>query len=494
MALTTNPARRKGMTILASDLSGAVTFDVKQTLPVMDMTSGSYDAGTAAYLKMVGVTQLDAQYNAAVQAFEQQLQEQELASKLQANFAAAAGADQAVESQPGLGTGAGAIASEGRQSALQAMHGMIEQQTMESYQAGVENLSASYGEQLENILGKYDPVTGTYAGLTEYDSIGMMAGDAIADALAFMINPNPDEKDTTESILVAAGLAESINGDLSLTTAGETMLKRVVNGLDVNEEQAELGGKTLIDFMARKMAMQDHPNWDEISSDRQDTTIAKYANWLEKNFDFLRVSHWDMYEEAGDFIIPDIMPDTSVGSGTYILDAFAGEEDTPFENVDGVALADVKQRVLNGEIPDGAYFTIGEKGKYFYVKDYIVYETEYTTDNPPDEIPVNSAIVTSFGHFLDSGTGKGEQDKYVQAIIDKAKAGQLAENTIVQMNFGYATNRYIGWYQYRDGTFYKLSGDFRVGYGVRLKDLNNVARRDKYNYDIIMSAEVDKWQ
>lgn len=467
MALISNPAKRKGMTVLASDLAGTVTFDAKQTLPVMDMSSTSYDAGTNAYLKMIGVLQIDEQYNAAVKQFELQLQEQEVANKLLANFAAASGADRQVEAQPGLGTGAGAIASEGRAAALGSVHGQIEASIAEAYQTGIENMSESYQSRLESILGEYDEITGQYAGLTEYENIGMMAGEAIADALAFMINTNPKDTDTTESILISAGLAEESADTLTLTELGETMLKRLVNGIGANEARPELGGKTLIEFMAEQMAKQDNPNWDEASPDKQNKDIIKYREWLNKNFDFLRVSHWDMYEETDDTVIADIMPDDTptIEGGTYVMEMY-NNEGSVFENYGGEDLAVIKQRLLNGEIPDGAYFTIGNGTKYFYVKDNVVYDTQYSYDNPPDEIDVNSATVTSFGHFQDTGTGKGEQDKYVQAIIDKAKAGQLAEDTIVFMNYGWSTNKDTGWYQYRDGVFYKLPSSYKISVTV----------------------------
>ena len=71
----------------------------------------------------------------------------------------------------------------------------------------------------------------------------------------------------------------------------------------------------------------------------------------------------------------------------------------------------------------------------------------------------NSAKVTSFvgskgKHFRDQGTGKGEQDKYVQTIIDMAKSGKLKNGDVVNMDYGKQQSG-NGNYVYYDGVWYK---------------------------------------
>lgn len=473
MALITNPAKRKGMTILASDLTGATTFDVKQTIPSMDMSSNQYDVGMDAYLKYLHVSDIDKQYNAAVKQFEQTLQEQEVAAKLQANFVAATGADAAVEAQPGLGTGAAGIASAGRAAQLGAMHGEIESQIAETYQTGIENMTQSYRDHLESLFGKYDETTGTFAGLTEYENLGNAAGDALAEAIAYMIKPARDPEDTTDSILAAAGLANSVNGDLEFTEAGEAVLRNLVNGIGLNEQQMALAGsegaRTLVDFMAESMAKQSNPLWDSLSGDKQSSETAKYRDWLNKNFDFLRVSHWDMYEETDGQIVPDIMSDMPsvnapgvFGDGRPVLEFWINSEEVGKYAPSIEDLAEVKRQILNGEIRDGSYFAVQQGGmetqyKYYYLKDGYIFETEYTGKNPPKEIDAATANVRSFGAYRDVGTGRGQQDKYVQNILDMANSGKIAEGTVFQMNYGIVANRNIGWYMYKDGKFTAIS-------------------------------------
>ena len=50
MAVRTNAARKGSMSILMDDLTGNVQFDIKQTLPMMDLKSEKYDKGMSLYL------------------------------------------------------------------------------------------------------------------------------------------------------------------------------------------------------------------------------------------------------------------------------------------------------------------------------------------------------------------------------------------------------------------------------------------------------------
>lgn len=492
MAVITNPAKRKSLSILASDLIGGVTFDAKQTLPVMDIASNEYNEGMNLYLQKLGVSKLDAEYNAAVKQFELQLEEQELAAKLQANVAAESTANMAVEAQPGLGTGAAAVASEGRQSMLDAVHSGIESSIAETYQTGMGELAEDYREALEVKLGEYNAETGTFEGLANYEVLSNKVTEAMFKALALMVDPDADTSSTTSknsyiSILKNAGLldASTSPGEYVLSALGEEHVDMLVNNADVNKANPALGGKTLAYVLAEEMGKADYAlsegendvGWSSLSDAKKDSIIREYQSWIYNNQNNLRLTSWDLYErtENGyeldvEFSTPAIdAPEGVYGDkGTYITQLSVKSEDNPAGAPDcsESELAQTKKEILSGKIPDGSYFTFqrGEmydNDKYYYVKDNVVYSTKYTAADPPPVISVDSATVRSFGIYNDVGSGDGDQDKWVSKAITAAKAGKIPDGSYIRMNYGLGSG---GYYRYESGEFIKVSGDTEIQY------------------------------
>lgn len=477
MALITGTAKKKPMSILASDLSGNIDFDISQTIPAMDMSSNKYDEGMNLYLQALGVNKIDKVYNETVKQFELQLEEQEMSARLQANVAAESAANMAVEAQPGLGTGASAVASEGRQSALSAVQEGITQSVAQSYQEGMASISEEYQSKLESVLGKYDESTGTFEGLAEYENLSNKTTEAMSKVLALMIDPTADtQSDKYLEILQDAGFIEpsTIPGEVILTTLGQEQIDMLVNSVDVNMPQDSLGGKTLSNMIALQMAMSDYSGylddgtsmWSSLSESKRTELVREYESWIYNNQDTLRLTAWDLYTKTDTGFELDTFWQTPVldvkiegvdTAGVYISQLTTEQAG----NCTNTELSVVKQEISTGKIPDGSYFTfqrgkLYDNAKYYYVKNNTVYETEYTAENPPPVISLESATVRSFGKYFETGTGKGKQDKWVQHIIDYGKAGRLPEGCVINMNYGYGTAR---WYKYENGEFTKYDDE-----------------------------------
>jgi hypothetical protein len=467
------------MTLLSEDLADLVKFDSKQTLPALDMNSSEYDEGMSLYLKQLGVAKIDEQYNEQVKAFETQLEETELSAKLNASLLAEAQADAAVEASPGLGTGAAAIASEGRQKALGAANAEIERGIAEAYQSGIQSIGEEYQAALESVLGEYDAATGTFSGLNNYEAMANESTVAIAKVIALMIDPNVDtyNADSYMKVLTDAGYIEAVaaNGEVVMTAAGQQMVDALLNGVNVNSPQASLGGKTLQYAIAEQMAKSQYSgeeHWDLLSDSKREELITQYASWLHNNENALRLTEWDLYEPAGDGYILD----TEHSADTVNIENVNSESGIP---VISLSLSDVsdctqdefgkiKAKLISGEISDGSYFTFqsgkaGDDDKFYYIEDGVVYKTEYTMTNPPAVINARQATIYSFGKFQDTGKGKFKQDEWVKEIIDSANAGRIPDGTYINFNYGAsADGMKSGWYKYENGMFKRVSGDERI--------------------------------
>lgn len=488
MALITNPAKKGSLSILASDLAGTTEFDVKQTLPVMDITSDKYNEGMSLYLQKLGIDKIDAAYNNAVKQFEIQMQEQELAAKIQATTAAESASNVAVEAQPGLGTGAAAVASEGRQAVLQKTNASIEQTMVETYQQGLNAIAEGYQAKLESILGKYDATTGTFENLANYETMSNKVTEAMARVIAKSLGATDAQlmSDDYISLLAKSGLVEETNtpGEVVLTDLGQAQIDALINSVDVNDPNALLDGSTLVGSLAQIMAMQDYntgyiseegeTTWDLLSESKKQSLITEYASWIYNNQDNLRLSAWNLYEVTDKGVVLDTIWQAEeadfnkaefgiTDEGMYVskINADTVSDCTEEE------CAIVKQNILSGKIPDGSYFMfqageVYKNDKYYYVKNNMVYETEYTANDPPPIIDVNAASVTSFGNFTGVNEG-GKQDNWVNKIIESAKAGKIPDGTYINMNYGKHDSGKKGWYIYSDGKFTRISGETEVG-------------------------------
>lgn len=463
------------MTLLSTDIMGLVKFDSKQTMPVSDMSSSLYNEGMSLYLKQLGVAQIDEKYNEEVRIFETQLEEMELSAKLSASLMAESQANAAVETQPGLGTGAAAIASEGRQKSLASANAAIEENISEIYQSGIQSIGEEYQNELESILGEYDAATQTFSGLANYETMANESTVAMAKIMALMIDPNIDTySDKYIDVLAAAGyIAEtSVNGEITMTDLGQQMFDALLNGVDVNKPLAVLGGKTLQYALAEQMAKAQYSgeeHWNLLSDSKREEVITQYASWLHNNQNSLRLTVWDLYTPDGNLDteysiesvdILNVDGDSGVPINTLSLEDVTGCTQDEFSKI--------KLDLISGKISNGSYITFqsgeAEKDdKFYYVENGIVYKTEYTVDNPPPVIRADQASIYSFGRFRDTGRGKGKQDEWVQAIIDSANAGRIQDGTYINFNYGNSSDGHeTGWYKYENGAFQRVLGSERI--------------------------------
>ena len=459
------PVKKQAISISATDLFMNTNSEASQTVPASDMVPNIYNQGASAYLEMLGVNKIKEQYNEEVERFESELEEQEFIAKAQTNVATDIMSDRAVEAQANLGTGASAVAAQGRQAALRDVHASIEQNIEETYTSGMQELNESYRTRLESILGEYDTVTGTFEGLSQYEQMSNSTTEATAKVLARIINPQTDDWLKT---LVDAGYIESIGGgEWAFTDVGLEQLDAMVNSIFANNDQDALGGNTFMYAIATEMAKTNYilqhgeAQWESLSEEKRDELITEYNSWLYNNQDSLRVTAWGLYSQTDEGYVIDKSWNTPAlngaaegitDNGTYILD---------FDN------AATKQKIISGEIPDDSYFTLEDSeldddSKYYYVKNNVIYSTQYTASNPPRTISLESATVRSFGKFLDTGSGRGKQDSWVNAVISAAKAGKIPDGTYISMNYGAISSNAEkrSYYQYYDGAFHLVEGKF----------------------------------
>lgn len=482
MALVTNPTKKRPLSILASDLTGNISFDATKTIPAMDITSNEYNEGMSLYLQKLGINKIDAKYNEAVKQFEMQLEEQELAARLQANMVAESSANINVEAQTGLGTGASAVAAEGRRSALDSVQTDISENIVQSYQTGMQNIAEQYQSKLESILGKYDEATGTFANLANYENMSNKVNEAMFKVLALMIDPTVDTLNDSKyiSLLTQMGFIEEskVAGEYIISELGQEQIDMLVNSTNVNEPQEIFGGNTLANMIATEMAKQDYndgyiseeglTSWESLSSSKRSELITKYKSWIYNNQDNLRLTAWNLYEKTDTgFELDKYWETPNISSaitglsnienkGTHITQLTTDM----ISDCDDEELVEVKNEILSGTIPDGSYFTF-QRGKmynddkYYYVKNGVVFETNYTAKDPPPIINVDNATIRSFGNYDGAGQG-GDQDAWVQAIIDSAQAGRIPDETYINMNLGESSERH-DWYQFIDGQFIRIT-------------------------------------
>lgn len=497
----------RSMSILASDLVGTTNFDSKQTLPVMDMGSDKYDKGTSLYLQMLGVNEIDKIYNQAVRKFEIQLEEQEIEAKLQANVAGDVAANLSVEAQGNLGTGASAVAAVGRNVALDAAHADIEAGVAEAYQTGVQSMNESYIAELENLLGAYDPVTGTFAELSNFQTMSGKVSTATAKVIAKMIDPEADtltdtgDKSYTKILMDAGYAVVNADGSYTLTDKGEEMVDMLFNGANADKAQEALGGATLVAALAEEMLNEDYNMRDgtvaSLSDEKREQLLLEYQSWILENQMGLRLSAWDLYEEHDDgsftidthYDMPDQSSSTDEGvltEGISVLELARSDVSDCTEE----EFTEMKKKLVSGEISNG-YITFQagrmyDNDKYYYVDNGVVYKTEYTAANPPPTITLESANVYSFGDAVNTGRGKN-QDRWVNKVISAAKAGKIPDGSYINMNYGIDDDK--RWYYYEDGVFKHVPANTKVT--RRLTDVTSAQLSDSGYIEV--SAVLDTY-
>lgn len=86
------------------------------------------------------------------------------------------------------------------------------------------------------------------------------------------------------------------------------------------------------------------------------------------------------------------------------------------------------------------------------IKNQAVYQGIASTGN----IAAANATESDFGDFMGSGNSDLKQSKYVNAMINAAKSGQLPEGAVVDMNYGAGSGKY---YMYKSGVWTEVDKD-----------------------------------
>ena len=433
------------------------------------------------YLELLGAYNLDTQFNQAVQRYDSQLKVQAQLLQIQSDVASLGSANQMAETSRGLGTGAQGVQAAQFQYAVQDQNAALQAQIEESRTEFLTNLAENYASQLSALLGEQDE-NGNFTNILQYEATTDYFLDSLQEEMVYrltggtMTDANGNEITDYQRYLVQQGiLVQTDDGNYETTELGDIYLEQIINGnnitVDPETGQAvDLTTERLVENMAESWAMSEYGanTWAMMDYDAQEKAIAKYKDqtiqWLMDNNMYVRYTHLDMGENIDE---------------AFSFNNMYAPPEANYANLSGeiLTLSQVQTSYpeyykTNHEYQNDEFVVIEDS--YYIYSNGNFYKTTFTKSNPPDIVSVDTANVTSFGYFNDTGTGKGSQDEWVQSVIDAAKDGRIEDYTIIDFNFGFAEGqasigRFFkkmlnketaqnGTYLYYDGDFYNIQG------------------------------------
>ena len=205
MPLVTSPSLRnlKSQTTILDETIQSTTqkvFDTTKT--VLGDTIDASEESTRKYLELLGVTELDKQFNAAVQAYNTQFKLQAEQMFIETNVATVAASNLMADNSKNLGTGAVAVQGENFNQAVAAQGETLQSQLAQSQAEVIESITKSYESALTTVLGKQD-AQGNFENILKYQENAQLALDALLQKLAADMNGNGDVFKNIAGIVVA---------------------------------------------------------------------------------------------------------------------------------------------------------------------------------------------------------------------------------------------------------------------------------------------------
>ena len=149
------------------------------------------EESTRRYLELLGVTELDKQFNAAVQAYNTQFKLQAEQMFIETNVASLAASNLMADNSKNLSTGAVAVQGENFSQAVTAQGEALQSQLVQSQTEVLENITKSYESALTTVLGKQDS-QGNFENILKYQENSQLALDALLKKLASDMNGDED--------------------------------------------------------------------------------------------------------------------------------------------------------------------------------------------------------------------------------------------------------------------------------------------------------------
>lgn len=192
----------------------------------------------------------------------------------------------------------------------------------------------------------------------------------------------------------------------------------------------------------------------------------------EYYIDFDSFDSWNQ-KEQDDFFAPENFNRLSLQQQTDIQNRYSAKENPMALFGEDVLLSpDDAKSVLETVLNSNRYsqeFKDAAQKRYnqLYSVDAVVKAREFVGE---DKVKDNASVIVpksdgsynllDFGKFNDSGTGKGEQDKYLNAILDSTKDGAqnpIAEGQVVIVNYGRNEGEIDAFVYVGNGIFVKVS-------------------------------------
>lgn len=377
-------------------------FDTTKT--ILGDTIDASEESTRRYLELLGVTELDKQFNAAVQAYNTQFKLQAEQMFVETNVASLAAANLMADNSKSLGTGAVVVQGENFNQAVAAQGETLQSQLAQSQAEVIESITKSYESALTTVLGKQD-AQGNFENILKYQENSQLALDALLKKLASDMNGNEDifknlagetpEGYNYESYLLERGYLNytATPGEYEITDLAIHEFDKMLNSPLEPGQAAQL-----LEDLATNMAASEYgTRWESMTPNAQAKAVAEYKEWFYDNQMGLYHTTFGLseYDEYGNIVLDTIYEAPSTGE---------------IANMFGVEVTDTY-------------------------------------------ISAKNASPTDFGDYLGSGKG-GKQDSHAQQIIDNANNGMYEDGAIVSFNYGKGTKDY---WVYYDGGFYKTN-------------------------------------
>jgi hypothetical protein len=192
----------------------------------------------------------------------------------------------------------------------------------------------------------------------------------------------------------------------------------------------------------------------------------------EYYLDFDNFDSWTK-KEQDDFFAPENFNRLSPQQQTDIQNRYSAKENPMALFGEDVLLSpDDAKSVLETVLNSNRYsqeFKDAAQKRYnqLYSVDAVIKAREFVGEN---KVKDNASVIVpksdgsynllDFGKFKDSGTGKGEQDKYLNAILDSTKDGAqnpIAEGQVVIVNYGHNEGEIDAFVYVGNGIFVKVS-------------------------------------
>lgn len=419
-------------------------------------SSQSFDEETKKYLELVGVDNIDKQFNAAVQAYDTQIRLQSQQMYVSTAVSNLASANQMAEASQQLGTGATQVQASNFQSAVASQYQSLAQQVAQSREEIMESLTQSYEQVITNLLGEQD-AQGNFENILNYQQNAQLALDSLLMSIAQELNMDSDiyealEGETPENYGYEEYLLErgylaytETPGEYEVTDKAITMFDKYLNE-DLSSEEASERLNTLANNMARAEYGE---QWDSMTEDAQAKAMIPYKEWFYENQIGLRYTTfglWD-YDESGNIEIDTIWEAPNINETDFTERfgyEFTGDYISAIDAQGDSALMAPAAGALAGEIPDGTLIMAADTYYVYYKGGF--YKTNYTVDNMPPVIP--------------EYTAKRLYLEVASAALDDGIVISIQGNNYVYYdgNFYDAKN-----YFYDNYKLYKTSSAFREG-------------------------------